>query len=69
MEYMKDYDFDLAYHLSKANVVADVLSQKSYLASMITTKEQKMLEDVLDVVFRVPRQEGVAFVTILSVLP
>ena len=39
MEYMKDYDFDLAYHLGKANVVVDVLSRRSYLASMLAVRE------------------------------
>ena len=29
MEYLEDYDFTLHYHPSKANVVADVFSQKS----------------------------------------
>ena len=29
MEYLEDYDFILHYHLGKANVVADALSQKS----------------------------------------
>ena len=29
MEYLDDYDFTLHYHPSKANVVADALSQKS----------------------------------------
>jgi len=28
MEYLKDFDFDLKYHLGKANVVADALSHK-----------------------------------------
>ena len=28
VEYMKDYNFDLQYYLSKANVVADALSRK-----------------------------------------
>ncbi|PON37929.1 hypothetical protein PanWU01x14_316460 [Parasponia andersonii] len=28
-EYMEDYDFDLQYHPSKANVVADALSRKT----------------------------------------
>ena len=32
---MKDYDFELAYHLGKANVVADALSRKSYMTSLI----------------------------------
>ena len=29
VEYLKDYDFTLRYHLGKENVVADELSQKS----------------------------------------
>ena len=29
MEYLEDYDFTLYYHLGKANVVANSLSQKS----------------------------------------
>ena len=30
MKYLEDYDFTLHYHSGKANVVADVLSQKSW---------------------------------------
>ena len=30
MEYLEDYDFSLHYHPSKANVVADALSRKSW---------------------------------------
>ena len=29
MEFLEDYDFTLHYHLGKANVVVDALSQKS----------------------------------------
>ena len=29
MEYLEDYDFTLQYHLGKANVAAEALSQKS----------------------------------------
>ena len=29
MEYLEDYDFTSHYHLGKANIVADALSQKS----------------------------------------
>ena len=47
MEYLKDYDFTLHYHPSKANVVADALSRKSrgVLAS-IPSREWHMLEIV-----------------------
>ena len=36
VEYLEDYDFSLQYHPTKANVVADALSRKSYgvLASL-----------------------------------
>ena len=55
MEYMKDYDFNLAYHLSKTNVVVDDLSRRSYLANMFAAREWKLLEDGYDIVFRVLR--------------
>ena len=47
MEYLEDYDFTLHYHHSKANVVADALSQKSrgVLAS-VASREWWMLEVV-----------------------
>ena len=35
VEYMKDHNFELAYHLGKANMVADVLTQKSYVANLL----------------------------------
>ena len=45
MEYLEDYDFTLHYHLSKENVVANALSQKSrgVLAS-VASREWQMLE-------------------------
>ena len=45
MEYLEDNDFTLDYHLSKANVVVDVLSRKSrgVLAS-VAFREWQMLE-------------------------
>ena len=47
MEFLKDYDFTLHYHPSKANMVADALSRKSrgVLAS-IASWEWQMLETV-----------------------
>ena len=47
MEFLKDYEFTLHYHLGKENVVADALSQKSrgVLAS-IASREWRMLETV-----------------------
>ena len=47
MEFLEDYDFTLHYHPSKANVVADALSQK-YLGALasIASREWRMLETV-----------------------
>jgi hypothetical protein len=38
LELIKDYDFGINYHPSKANVVADVLSRRSHL-NMLATSE------------------------------
>ena len=47
MEFLEDYDFTLHYHPSKANVVADALSQKSQGAlASIASREWRMLETV-----------------------
>ena len=47
MEFLEDYDFTLHYHPSKANVVADALSQKSRGAlANIASREWRMLETV-----------------------
>ena len=46
MEYLKDYDFTLC-HPGKENVVADVLSRKSWgVLASIASWEWKMLEMV-----------------------
>ena len=47
MEFLEDYDFTLHYHHSKANVVADALSWKSWGAlASIASREWRMLETV-----------------------
>ena len=47
MEFLEDYDFTLHYHPSKANVVADALSRKSWGAlASIASQEWRMLEIV-----------------------
>ena len=45
MEVLEDYDFTLYYHLGKANVVANALSQKSWGAlASIASREWQMLD-------------------------
>jgi len=48
MEYLKDYDFELLYHLSKANVVADTLSRKRVHMSTMMMKELELIEKLRD---------------------
>ena len=47
IEFLEDYDFTLHYHPGKANIVADVLSRKSWEAlASIASQEWQMLETV-----------------------
>ena len=47
MEYLEDYDFTLQYHPSKANVVADALSRKSWgVLASVASPEWQMFEVV-----------------------
>ena len=47
MEYLEDIDFTLHYHPSKANVVDDALSRKSWgVLASIASKEWQMLKTV-----------------------
>ena len=64
-----DYDFELAYHPGKANVVADALSKKSYMANLLASQEWRLMVDVEDAVYRVPSQQGAAFMASLLVIP
>ena len=55
VEYLKDYDFKLAYHLGKANVVVDALSRRSYVVSLIASKEWRLMTDIAETVYRISR--------------
>ena len=47
MEYLKDYDFTLHYHSSKANVVVNVLNRKSReVLANVASQEWQMLKTV-----------------------
>ena len=47
MELIKDYGMRLHYHPGKANVIADALSRKSYVNTLITEELPKELADDL----------------------
>ena len=53
MEFLKNYEFGLNYHLEKANVVANALSQKSLHASWMMVKEDDLMKSFRDLNFRV----------------
>lgn len=43
MEYLKDYDFELKYHLEKVNKVGDALSRKEFHMSKLMVLEHELL--------------------------
>ncbi|XP_058216036.1 uncharacterized protein LOC131327058 [Rhododendron vialii] len=46
MKHLEDYDFELHYHLGKANVVADALSRKSIHLASLAIREWKVVNDL-----------------------
>ena len=44
MRFLKDYEFGLNYHLRKANIVVDALSQKPLHVSWTMVKEVELAE-------------------------
>jgi len=48
MEYLKDYDFEMLYHPSKANVVVDALSRKRVHVSAMMIKELELIKQLRD---------------------
>ena len=53
IELLKDYDFELQYHLGKANVVADTLSMKTVHVAHLMIKELELLESFRDMKLQV----------------
>lgn len=48
LEFLKDYDFNLSYHPSKANVVAYALSRKSLHISTLMVREMDLINQFRD---------------------
>ena len=58
LELLKDYDFTLLYHPSKANVVAGALSRKTYgFVASLMIREWRALETMSDFDFRTTKIE------------
>jgi len=51
LEFLKDYDFELNYHSSKANIVVDALSRKSLHIYALMVRELDLLEQFWDLSF------------------
>jgi len=53
MEFLKDYDFELLYHLRKANVVTNALSRKTIHTTHLMIKEVELLEKFMNMKLQV----------------
>ena len=69
MELIKDYDMRLHYHPGKANVVADALSRKSHVNTLMTGELPKELaEDLCELCLEIVPRGYVAALEIQSTL-
>ncbi|RDY06906.1 Retrovirus-related Pol polyprotein from transposon 17.6, partial [Mucuna pruriens] len=57
IKFLDDYDFQLMYHLGKANMVEDALSRKIVHLSAFIVKELKLIEKFKDMDLCVERKE------------
>jgi len=53
MEFLKDYDFKLLYHLGKENVVVDALSRKTMHTYFMMINECELVEKFKDMQLQV----------------
>ena len=68
LEYLKDYDFSLSYHPGKANVVADALSRRAHLSSLLV-RHWRLLEDATRGLFMPSSHRERVVVTRMTVRP
>jgi len=59
IEFLKDFYFELLYHLGKANVVANALSRKAMHVSHMMVKEWEVVEKFKDLQLQVVLEEDV----------
>lgn len=54
LELVKDYDYDISYHLGQANVVIDALSRKVVLSHILIYLElqQELVSEQIELVIR-----------------
>ena len=69
MELIKDYDMKLHYHPGKANVVADTLSRKSYVNTLVSGGlPTELAEDLRELCMEIVPRGFVAALEIQSTL-
>ena len=69
MELIKDYDMKLHYHPGKANVVADALSRKSYVNTLISGGlPQELVDDLKELCLQIVPRGFVATMEVQSTL-
>ena len=69
LEIIKDYDMKLHYHPGKANVVADALSRKSYINTLVSRELPKELaEDLRELRLEIVPRGFVATMEVQSTL-
>lgn len=67
LEFLKDYDFGLNYHPSKANVVADALIRKSLHMSVLMIRELDLIEQYRDLGMVYELTSGIVMLGMLKV--
>ena len=69
LELVKDYDIDIQYHPSKANIVADSLSRKTVHSSAFITREPRVRADFEQADIAIVTKEVIAQIARLTVHP
>ena len=69
LELIKDYDMKLHYHPGKANVVADGLSRKSYVNTLVSEGlPQELVDDIKELRLEIVPRGFVAAMEVHSTL-
>ena len=62
MKLLKDYDCTIQYRPRRANVIADALSQKSFMSGIqLVTKLQSLTKEFAKLALKVESSENIAF--------
>ena len=69
MKLIKDYDMKMHYHPGKANVVADALSRKSYVNTLVSRGlPQELVDNLKELCLKIVPRGFVAAMEVQSML-